>query len=104
MSVHLLYNPQTSTHGKYVVQAVAGLENGKRALAKAIGVLGLMIDNAGTQDADYATMATRIGASDGASARKIWDELNSANAKITTDASVTSVNAALEQLFNKLAI
>lgn len=101
---HLLYNAQTSTHGKYVLSAVASVEGAKRSMAKVIRILWLMIDGDGSLASHYATMATRIGAADGATAKAIWDELNSANSKISTDASVSGVSAALEQLIYKLAV
>ena len=101
---HLKYSPTTSTHGKFVQSMLSSLKDGKRKLADLIGVLNLMIDGDGTQDTHYTYMRIALGCDTDAGARAIWDELNSANSKISTDASVTNVNAALEQLFNKLTV
>ena len=101
---HLKYNPQTSTHGKFVQSAVTSLKQGKRTLAEVLGFMAQMVDGDTANAANYTYLATALGCPDNATAKGIFDELNSLNGKITTDASVSFVNAAIEQAFNKLAI
>lgn len=79
------------------------MESGFRGLNQLLGTMALLIDGDGSQASHFVTFADRFGfPNDGADAKAAWEELNSAMAKLNTDSSVSSVNAALLQLFNKL--
>ncbi len=101
---YLKYNPQASTHGKFVQSTITSLKLGKRSLADVLGFMVQMIDGDTADAANYTVLKDALGAPDNATAKGIFDELNSLNLKLTTDASVVEVHAALEQAFNKLAI
>jgi hypothetical protein len=100
----LKYNPTTSTHGKFVQSAVTSLKDGKRRLADLMGILSQMINGDGSQDVHYAYMTTALGCPDDATAHLLFNELNTNALKLSTDASVTTLNASLEQLFSKLTV
>ncbi len=96
MSTFLTYNPSKAG----IQQAVNGMQqvrNGRELLRIAIADLQTMIDNDGAQTSDYATMATLCGFPDAATAKASWDEINSLFGKISTDSSVSSVYAAVNQ-------
>lgn len=100
---HLKYSPTTSTHGKFVQSAVTGLKDGKQRLKDIVATLAMMIDGDGSDAAHFPYMATALG-TDVGTAKAIWDELNSAKFKLTTNAAVTDVDAALDQLASKLLV
>jgi hypothetical protein len=107
MNGYLQYNPSTSTHGKFIQSAITGIKGGKSALADLLLTFQQMIIGTGgdgSQDADYAIIQSAVGAPNAATARGIYDELNSLNGKITTDASVDHVSTAIEQACAKLKI
>ena len=56
-----------------------------------------MVDGDGTQAAHFAELVTLGIFPTNADAKSSWDELQSANGKLTTDASVTNVKTALLQ-------
>jgi hypothetical protein len=64
--------------------------------------MALMLNGDGTNATHFPYITTKFGFATDADAKAAWDELNSVLFKLTTDASVSSVNAAILQLFNKL--
>lgn len=78
------------------------LEEGRETLVKAKDVMQVMIDGDGSSATHFTEVTARFGFTDNATAKAGWDELNSALFKLTTDAQVSSVQAAMLQLFSKL--
>ena len=69
-----------------------------------LSAMAHMIDGDGTSDTHFTEMVT-LGIYDNTTdAKASYDELQSVNAKLTTDASVTSVDAALKQVCAKHGI
>ena len=108
---HLQFNRGTY-HGNLLAQGLA-LETAREQLIKARDCMQTMINGDGSAIAHFDEVVKRFGVegwsiSDAitdpmrTTAKGIWDELNSALSKITTDSSVSSVQSALLQLFNKL--
>lgn len=101
MSVaHLAFNDQTN-HGRILRRALQQQEDGLDGLNDVISTLQLMIDGDGSQAAHFAYATTKFGFSDDATAKAAWEELNSLAFKLNTNNSVSDVNAALKQVFNK---
>lgn len=98
---HLQFNDQLQ-HGRQVRSAVNKLDQGLDELGMVIATLATMIDGDSGDAANFTEMASRLGTASNATAKGVWDELNSAYSKISTDNSVSSVNAALKQVANKL--
>lgn len=68
-----------------------------------IATMQLMIDGDGTQASHFVGVAASYGFENtGTDAKAAWEELQSAYSKVSGDGSVSNVNAALKQLFNKL--
>lgn len=101
MSVqHLLYNTGSS-HGALLKTALVQLSMGFNGLNDLKGAMQLMIDGDGTSSTHFDYMRDRFGFVDSATAKAAWEELNSVLSKLNTNDSVSSVNAALLQVFNK---
>lgn len=98
---HINFNPSTS-HGSMLRHALTRLEESFVDLNELHATMSLMIDGDGTDAAHFTYMATRFGFDDGAGAKSAYDELSSVLFKLNTDSSVSDVNAAIKQVFNKL--
>ena len=99
---HIKFGASGATHAQLIAAALNKLESGHEALKDLIATMALMINGDGTQEAHFTSyIITAFGFPDAATAKAGWDELNSIHAKLTTDASVTDVQAALLQAFNK---
>lgn len=98
---HIQFNDQLQ-HGRYLRRGLQMLEEGRETLIKAKDVMSTMIDGDGTSIAHFNEVTSRFGFVDNTTSKEAWDELNSAIAKLTTDAQVTSVQSALLQLFSKM--
>lgn len=97
---HLSFNDQL-THGRILRSSINKLEEGLEELQDVLATMALMLDGDGSQAAHFAYATTKFGFSSDANAKAAYDELNSLSAKLTTDASVSNVNAAMLQAFNK---
>lgn len=98
---HIQFNDQLQ-HGRYLRRVLQMTEEGRETLIKTKDVMQTMIDGDGSDAAHFTEVTTRFGFTDNATSKAAWDEINSALSKLTTDASVTNVQAALLQLFSKL--
>ncbi len=98
---HLQINDQIP-HGRMLRAAINKLDEGREELADIIASLGLMIDGNGSDAAHFVYMKEKLGCASNEIAKAVWDELNSVNFKLTTNASVDNVKAALDQVVNKL--
>lgn len=98
---HIQFDDQKQ-HGRYLRRSLQMLEEGREQLIKTKDVMQTMINGDGSSSTHFPEVTSRFGFTDDATAKAAWDEINSALSKLTTDASVTSVQAALLQLFSKL--
>lgn len=108
---HLQFNDNLQ-HGR-LLRSGLSLETARETLIKARDCMQTMIDGDGSSIAHFDEVVRKFGCdgwvADNAVtdpqrtvAKAIYDELNSALFKLTTDSSVSSVQAALLQLFNRL--
>lgn len=97
---HILYN-KGSQYGALLKAGLQGMETALDSLNKIKATMALMIDGDGSQDSHFAYIANQFGFETPALAKAGWDELNSVLFKLNTNGSVTDVNAALLQVFNK---
>lgn len=97
---HIAYSAGTQ-HGALLHSALGGLEAKFDDLNDIHASMALMIDGDGSQAAHFAYMTTKFGFSSDAVAKAAYEELSSLLFKLNTNASVTDVNAALLQAFNK---
>ena len=97
---HIAFNDQIP-HGRIIRRALSQLEEGYEGLVDVIAALALMIDGDGSQAAHFTYMTAKCGFPSDAVAKLAWEELNSLKFKLTTNASITDMNAALLQAFNK---
>jgi hypothetical protein len=98
---HIEFNDSTK-YGAKLRQALTSLEIGLEQLIDVRDVMGAMIDGDGSQAAHFAYATTKFSFPSDAATKAAYDELNSVLGKLTTDGSVTFVNAALLQVFKKL--
>lgn len=89
-------------------QEIKALLNGYRKVVTdgpiVLAAMATMIDGDGSSDTHFAEMVTLGIYETNADAKASYDELASVNAKLSTDASVTSVQAALLQVCSKHGI
>lgn len=100
---HLGYN-HSSPYGNQLSYLLVNFEASFNGLTNSNGLIGtmaLMIDGDGSQDAHYAEIKTQFGFATDAAARAAFNELLSVQGKLNTDASVSSVHAAITQALNK---
>lgn len=97
---HIVFNPSPSW-GALLKGALNSLEHGLQDLNNVTACMTRMIDGDGSDPAQFTYMTNRFGFSTNADAKAAWDELNSLAGKLNTDASVTSMHAALLQAFSK---
>jgi hypothetical protein len=93
---HIKFNAQ-SDGGRFIRRAVDTVSQGQQWLKECVAGLASMLDGDGTNVAHFTYMTAQCGFPDNATAKAAWDELNSINAKLTTDGSVSAVNAAILQ-------
>jgi hypothetical protein len=98
---HIAYN-HSSPHGHQMAQALQDLDNGLDRLQAVKATMALMIDGDGTNVSHFTQyIVDKYGFADAATAKASWDEINSLLFKLTTNDSVSSVNAAYLQAINK---
>ncbi len=91
----------TSTHGPLLRAALNNFETGYRSLINLLPTIVTMIDGDGSDPTHFVEVTARFGFQSDAQSKAAWDELNSVMAKLTTDADVTFVKAAIEQALAK---
>jgi hypothetical protein len=97
---HILFNDQLN-HGRDLRRCLSKLEEGRDELFDLMDTMALMIDGNGSDASHYPYMVVRFGFADTAGAKAAWEELQSLRSKLNTDASVSSVLAAMSQAFAK---
>ncbi len=98
---HYQFNPSTQS-GSRLRSSLSSLENGRDLLVKELATMTADLTGDGSSDAHFTNVTTRYGFGSNEYAQAAWNELNSCVAKLTTDGSVTFVDAALRQLFTRL--
>lgn len=102
MATTNIYFNEASQYGRLVRRGLDQLENGVEQLNDVLANMVHMIDGDGSSATHFTEVVTRYGFADTTAAKAAWDELNSLMAKLNTDASVSSVNAAMLQAFAKM--
>lgn len=108
---HLQFGSSTSA-AQYLRAGLSSLESGRDTLIKSLAQMQTMLSGDGSSIAHFDEVVIRFAVADWTAgqevtdahrtvAKGIFDELNSALFKLTTDASVSSVQAAILQLLNK---
>jgi len=92
----------TLPHGRLLRVSLTDLENGCDGLNHIVAALALMVDGDGSLAAHFNELMTRLGTTDTAAAKALYDELQALRFKLNTDTSVTGVLAAINQAFAKL--
>lgn len=92
----------TLPHGQLLRSALTQFESGYERLDDVVAASTLMIDGDGSSSSHFGENMTRFGTPDLATAKALHDEIASVNAKLHTDASVTNVQAAINQVLAKL--
>lgn len=88
--------------GASMVQALRSLEDSRESLIRHRLTMIQMRDGDGSVAGHYATVTAEYGFASDADSKSAFDEIDSCLFKLTTDSSVTSVDAALRQLFSRL--
>lgn len=97
---HIDFNHDTRDASR-LTRYMLGLEENYNGLNRELATLALMIDGDPSNAANYTYMKDRYSFVDNAEAKGAYDELSSLMFKLNTNGSVTDVNAALLQAFNK---
>jgi hypothetical protein len=95
---HIAFNDQIS-HGRDLRRCLQQMEESHVGLNDVLLVMAQMIDGDGSQAAHFTYVTTKFGFDSDAKSKAAWDELQSLASKFNTDASVSSVKAALAQAF-----
>lgn len=90
-----------SSHGPHLRFALTQLEDGVEHLFDQVATIQTMIDGDGSQAAHFVEVTARYGFQSDAQSKAAYEELLSLKSKLDGDGSVTFVNAALNQAFNK---
>lgn len=98
---HISYNHGTP-HGQMLDNSLRQFEHGLNGLVSLKASMATMIDGDGSNVSHFTYMADKFGFVDTTAAKAAWDELNSSLFKLTTNSSVSDVNAAILQLQAKL--
>jgi tetrahydromethanopterin S-methyltransferase subunit H len=97
---HIAFNDQL-THGRILRRGLNELQEGRELINEIIATMATMLNGDGTSSTHFDYFLPKFGFSSNADAKSAWDELNSLASKFNTDASVTNVQSALLQAFNK---
>lgn len=97
-TAHINFNDQIN-HGRDLRRCLTQMEESHAALDDILLVMAQMLDGDGSQDAHFPYITAKFGFDSDAKARAAWGELQSLASKFNTDASVSSVKAAMAQAF-----
>ncbi len=90
-----------STHGPQLRAMLSNLEAGQQQLFDIVATIITMMEGDGSSSAHFSEVMVRYGVVDLATAKAMYEELQSLKGKLDNDGSVTFVNAAMNQAFNK---
>lgn len=97
---HITFDSRTA-HGGQLKDAVTDFNSGLDALNELFATMTQMKDGDGSQASHFDYAVAKFGFPDNIAAKAAYDELNSVLAKLNTDASVSSVSSAINQLIAK---
>ena len=97
---HLQFDDQKQ-HGRLLRRWLNAVESTLDDGDDIFRLLPTMIDGDGSSAAHFNEVVTRFGFPDNATAKAFWDEFQSAYSKVSGDAQVSSVNAAIKQIIAK---
>lgn len=97
---HISYT-KGSPHGHLLAKALDDLRNGVNGLNLIFQTMNHMKDGDGSQAAHFTYASSMFGFPSDDVAKAAYDELNSLQAKLNTNSSVTDLNAAMLQAFHK---
>lgn len=97
---HIGFNP-ASSHGGPLKDAITSFNDGLDQLNELFATMTQMKDGDGSQASHFDYAVAKFGFTDNVAAKAAYDELNSVLAKLNTDASVSNVNAAINQMIAK---
>lgn len=91
-----------SYYGALLHGPIIAFERELQNLVEIQGTMQSMIDGDGSAAEHFTQMVTHFGFDSDAQAKAAYEELSAGVGKITTDASVSNVKAALAQMINRL--
>lgn len=97
---HIKFNDQTNL-GRRIRRALQQLEEGREELRDVISSMATMIDGDGSEATHFGYATTEGDFVSDAVTKAAFEELNSLYSKMNSDNSVSFVDAALTQAFNK---
>lgn len=97
---HIAFNAGTS-HGALLRRSLNSLESGLDDLTDTLAVMARMIDGDGSDAAHFTYMQDKYGFASNEAAKSAFEELNSLAFKLTTNAQVSDVAAAIAQALAK---
>ena len=95
---------RSNQHGQELKACLNGIRKAVTDLPILLGIFTHMVDGDGTDVSHFTELVTLGVYENTADAKASWDELQSVNAKLQTDGSVMSVNAAMLQVCEKHGI
>ena len=101
MAVTHIHFGQTNQYGNKLRSCMQQLEDSCNGLNELIGMMSLMLNGDGTQDAHYTDITAKFAFESDAFAHAALNELLALQAKLNVNTSVTNVRTALEQAWNK---
>ena len=99
--LHLHFNDQTQ-YGRSLRRFLQQAEESDDLMRDVRDCMIQMRDGDGSLASQYSEVTARYGFTSDANAKAAFDELDSAYSKTSTDASVSNVRTARDQLFAKL--
>ncbi len=102
MAFQKIFIDPAKQYGQRLLGGLTQFENGLKTISDIRDTMTLMIDGDGSNESMFNEVTLRFGTISNTASKAAWDELNSCLAKQFTDGSITFVNAAREQLFDKL--
>ena len=97
---HISLNDQTQ-HGRMLRSALNKLDDGLQELTDLLAIMATMVDGDGSSSTHFPYVTSKFGFASDSKSKEAFDELNSLKYKLSTNASVTDVNAAMLQAFHK---
>jgi hypothetical protein len=97
-TTHINFNDQIN-HGRDLRRCLQQMEESHQGLNDLLLVMAQMLDGDGSQAAHFTYITSKFGFDSDAKAKAAYEELNSLASKFNTDASVSSVRAAMAQAF-----
>lgn len=101
MTVSHIAFDQNTEYGTQLRVALNSLEKGKKDLNDLLSVMATMLDGDGSSPSHFDYFVPRFGFLTNVGAQAAYNELQALMFKLSTDASVDHVDAAMTQAFSK---